>query len=566
MITPERKAQLDAMLAQMKGGQAQPAGIAPERKAQLDAIIQQAKQATAPKQPADIRMLQGATNATKSISDLYGKFTEGLNKTGVPQIIGGAVGAFGGAIGGAVGGLANPVANAIKGRPLLENEWNAIKNTAVDTAKFGYETGKTAAPAAAVSIAGGVLPNLALAASQIPSGALNIDEGLRKYVGGGADSNQGLLQAEQGFLSLGSGAVGLKGGISQAGHAFKNAGEGMLYNPEFKQAALRTLPQLAPAIEPYKTFVKPSVDNLKSTVGQTVSDLKARLIKDPGTKNTDALGNLEKQYKALQKVTAKAEAKGMEDPKAALSRSDLLTDVIHDGKIDTTESIKRVDDFLSNGDDGTPAPESSVMKALAQEGKSIPLADVEAALMDEVNNGHFAGSSLVQAQNKVHSEMAGLALKADADGNIPLTELQNAKISTTTDLNYSDPGSQKLAKSIGGAYRSLIEDSTDSVPVKELNQELSNYYLLREYLAALNGKTVKGGKLGGYFAKTIGGMAGAHFGPLGTLFGASLAGKIQNALMSNTFSNTGGKPLEMSPLMQSTLESQKSGLLGQIKP
>ena len=72
-------------------------------------------------------------------------------------------------------------------------------------------------------------------------------------------------------------------------------------------------------------------------------------------------------------------------------------------------------------------------------------------------------------------------------------------------------------------------------------------------LEKLDGKKVQGGKLGKYFAQTIGSIVGSHFGPLGAIVGAELGGGIKGSLMSSTFGRAAGSQLEQSAAMQKAL-------------
>jgi hypothetical protein len=63
----------------------------------------------------------------------------------------------------------------------------------------------------------------------------------------------------------------------------------------------------------------------------------------------------------------------------------------------------------------------------------------------------------------------------------------------------------------------------------------------------LNGKKVEGGRLGKYFASTIGAIVGSHFGPLAAVVGAELGSRAKGAQMSmNKIGKAGGKPLSVS--------------------
>ena len=85
-------------------------------------------------------------------------------------------------------------------------------------------------------------------------------------------------------------------------------------------------------------------------------------------------------------------------------------------------------------------------------------------------------------------------------------------------------------------------------------------------LEKLDGKKVEGGKLGKYFAQTVGGMVGSHFGPLGAIAGAELGGGIKGVQMSSKFKGKTGIPLKQSEDMQRAVSQSKLPRLGLPEP
>ena len=77
---------------------------------------------------------------------------------------------------------------------------------------------------------------------------------------------------------------------------------------------------------------------------------------------------------------------------------------------------------------------------------------------------------------------------------------------------------KKEGKSFAGSYKRIIEETSDE-PIEAINKELQKDYKVLELLDVLDGKKVKGGKLGKYFAQIggniVGGAAGSVGGPVG---------------------------------------------------
>ncbi len=312
-------------------------------------------------------------------------------------------------------------------------------------------------------------------------------------------------------------------------------------------------------------------DKVTNTIDSVTGKIKDTLTPEVPTtdpkiteitsKRMDTLQQVENNNGRVAKIVADATKNGI-DVKNIVANTDLLQgSVDENGNINTLGKGEAVDQFNQQ----MGQYESSVSDGLAREGKSIPLTDVESALKYKINGSRLAGSSKARLTNLVNQEMEGLKLDADENGNISLSKLQDAKISTTNGIDYTKPETKINAKLIGNTYKTLIEDNS-ALPIKALNAELSKYYKIGDYLEALNGKKVQGGKLGKYFASTVGSIAGSHFGPLGTIIGAEIASKIKGMNMSSTFGAETGQTLTPSDLMKQTFEQNKQPRIGLPTP
>jgi len=268
----------------------------------------------------------------------------------------------------------------------------------------------------------------------------------------------------------------------------------------------------------------------------------------------NSLQQIENGSAPLRKIVANATQQGV-DVKSLVSNTDLLQGSVDDtGTIMTKgpgEAVSQFNQFMSQY-------ESAVSDGLAKEGKTIPLSDVQTAFDQALKNSRIAGSGKIALTNLFNNEIAGLKLDVDADGNISLSKLQDAKISTTNNIDYNNPSTKINAKTVASIYRTLIENNSD-LDVAGMNAELAKFYKIGDYLEALDGKKVAGGKLGKYFAQTVGAMAGSHFGPLGTIIGAEIAGKIKGFNLSSTFGPEIGSGLEASGALKNLVQDNASG-------
>lgn len=294
---------------------------------------------------------------------------------------------------------------------------------------------------------------------------------------------------------------------------------------------------LGGAVAGFAEAPKPSL-SLSKSASDIVSSRVAELTK------------LENNNAPVRNATAKAATRGV-DSKSLLAQTDLLHNAVDNtGTIRTQGAIQELSDFLK-------PHEQVISRNLTREGVSIPLSTVERAMNATIDKSSLEGAALDTAYAKVESEMKGLSRRADANGNIPLAKLQDAKINKYSTLNYTDPAAKIADKAIARTYKGLIEDNTKSVDVKSLNKELAAHYSVMNLLEKLDGRKVDGGKLGKYFAQTVGAVAGSHFGPLGTIAGAELAGRIKGAAMSQKLSGKTGAALEPSATMAKATQQSK---------
>ncbi len=266
------------------------------------------------------------------------------------------------------------------------------------------------------------------------------------------------------------------------------------------------------------------------------------------SKRERELQKLESNNTVIRKSFQKAKEKGI-DVKKELANSDLLTGSVDDtGTIRTTQEggpVSRYKEFI--------APQESVIsKNLEKEGVNIPLSKVRNKMIAGIERDGIKGADKITAINKIDKEIEGLGLDAK-DNSIKLSAVHDAKVYKYANLNYNSE-TRAIDKSIAKSLKEVVEENTNSIDVKNLNKELAKHYTIIGALEKLDGKKVQGGKLGKYFAQTVGGMVGSHFGPLGTIAGAEAGGRIKSGIFSRTFGGKGGKALETSETMKKAME------------
>lgn len=274
-------------------------------------------------------------------------------------------------------------------------------------------------------------------------------------------------------------------------------------------------------------------------------------------KRVGVLEKLEGSNAPLSKYVEKNKGRGF-DPKSDIAATDLLVDSVdNDGLLRTkTEggAVSQYQEFLK-------PMESVVTDVLKRDGKSVSLDVVRKKMTQAVNESGMKGASKMEALSRIEREIEGLKLDADASGNIPLSEVHAAKVDRYANVNYMNEGG-RLDKTLARALKEIVEENAASKVIEQLNKELARHYTNLGYLERLDRVRVKGGRLGKYFARTLGAMVGMKLGPLGALGGAKLADKIQGMGMERTFGKaTGGGELTPSRTMTEALNPEPQKLL-----
>jgi len=287
----------------------------------------------------------------------------------------------------------------------------------------------------------------------------------------------------------------------------------------------------------------------KATNMVTAEGRSANAVSD----NKKNLQVLTDSYQGLRNVDEKAKARGV-DVKDIISKTDLLHGTVDEtGTIRTQAPREALQKFLSEG------PESVIKDTLAREGGSVTPEALKAKMTEDINKSSLTGSRKQAALNKVESEVKGLSIDADANGNIPLSVVHAAKSDIYSTINYlGDPAGAKADKVIAKSLKEVVENNTKSADVKALNKELQAHYAVLDYLNKLDGKKVEGGRLGKHFARITGSIVGSHFGPLGSLIGSEVGGGIKGAIMKGKFGGKTGNYLKSSEAMLKAIEKNQS--------
>lgn len=92
------------------------------------------------------------------------------------------------------------------------------------------------------------------------------------------------------------------------------------------------------------------------------------------------------------------------------------------------------------------------------------------------------------------------------------------------------------------ATRDTVFDVTDNLPFdtnkefQALNTEIKNTLATMEFIdQSLRGSKVKGGRMGQYFSRVVGSIAGSKLGPIGSLVGSEIGAAVNRILQNNQY-------------------------------
>ena len=92
------------------------------------------------------------------------------------------------------------------------------------------------------------------------------------------------------------------------------------------------------------------------------------------------------------------------------------------------------------------------------------------------------------------------------------------------------PTAKSTARKVGNVIKNKIEQAFPAENIRGLNTKSGDYQTLIHLLENAQGRVVKGGQLGQYFANVIGAVSGSKIPVVGPLAGAYIGGKVSKAM------------------------------------
>lgn len=418
--------------------------------------------------------------AGEAVGAVTGAIAKGVEATGLSKLVGGIVGTAGEVIGSGVGTIGNMIKTHDL-NPFSEQNMRAAEENAKGTGQFGYDIGKQGAEAAPSAYLMGGL-------GRIPNAALG---GIQAYQAGKELSTAKTPEEyAQGTADAALAAWGLKGAAATKGNIINK--EGFLARPPSSKAQPRVLTNIA---NKYEEIIRPSKSeyrNMEIKQGKEMSDITKRIAEEAPVFNDGGVDAGKKQpILDTQDAAKHMQERGLEI-KAEIK------------PMLETNTEKRFD-----------------LKAIGEQVKKSLSKTVTNA--KELEQNHAEVDKYIDAEIASHGQVVD---GATADS------IKSGMWSVSYDRNV--PNSKVIARRIGNALKTSIEDAYPEFPIAELNKIQGQYYSASDLLQNAHGRVVNGGKIGRYKADIVGGATGAIAGHIvpgaGPLVGGYVGAKTADAL------------------------------------
>lgn len=253
-----------------------------------------------------------------------------------------------------------------------------------------------------------------------------------------------------------------------------------------------------------------------------------------------AVSELESKYdeiftgtKAAKKTLVKSTKAG-KTPSRFLAERGYIPDV-DNGKINSQNVIQKVKQDADSFEEVFSDILSEVDRTLPT-GRRINLNHLGQRVKASLNTPSNQASG---DMSKIYDEVDNLVseFKKQFGDSITLTQLNLIKRGQWKQSGVFDATKPRFSSDVnfkfGQAAKNLIEENIPDADIRAFNSFLGDHYDAITNLSKIDGNAVKGGKLGGQFARTIGAIAGSKGGPVGSIVGAMTGDKIAQIMQDN---------------------------------
>lgn len=272
-------------------------------------------------------------------------------------------------------------------------------------------------------------------------------------------------------------------------------------------------------------FATKPITKLKDAVVNNTIKSPARTEKYI-TKRANTFEELMNATVKPKQVLEKSKAKGYDVTRTLASNDKYIPQII-EGKIVPDEAI------MSIQNDIKPMAQM-VREVIDTDGRMGNLNEWKAKALAGIEDLKKEGDVYNKVKSNIEKDFA-VYMEQFPSGIAPLGFLDDVKKAKYEAINWNKPNKMTADRAIARASRESIEDSIDDISIKQMNRELGALYDAQEALEALQGRAVKGGRLGKYFARGFGIAVGSSGGPIGAILGGLTADKIADIMQSTYF-------------------------------
>jgi len=283
-------------------------------------------------------------------------------------------------------------------------------------------------------------------------------------------------------------------------------------------------------------------------------------------KNVDTLTQVNIGTRAKDTVV-RNQTRGFDPYKDIATHQEALPTVTKEGKIITKwewNAVSRVEDAIYGIND-------KLTEAIKSEWVRIPLDEFQARALNSAKQYLEEWDLYNKIIKQIRSDFEVYKRFTDEQGRIDLAKVNEIKKAKYGRSNYANPDVDLGNKTVGRAAKELVEENATWAEVKSINNEMARWYAVRDLLEAMDGKTVKWGRLGKYSARIVGNIIGSYFWPFWALAWGEISTAIQSGIMKWALKDTGvwiqtpdiiknlwKKPIELPP--SQTSSSKKANI------
>src|SRR5258708_1144413 len=401
----------------------------------------------------------------------------------------------------------------------------------------------------------------------------------RSFVSGVNQVKEGVQQASQpagpvqGFESgfkMGAGVV--NAALSPLAPVFKPVGDAINYvgdkisdnstiqkfaNSQVGQATSRAAEDVGNL-----STIAGAVGGSKYLTGQATKFMGPRAI----ASTADALDELFNGTKSARNKFAQSTAQG-KTPAQFGAENNYIPE-IKDGKVNAQSTIQKVvsdakpfeqvyHDILKEMDRTTPSSDLINLDNLPQRSKL--------RLQRSIARGTGTLPHQLKAINNLLTNLK--QTYGETVGRTQLDEIRSGQWHESNSFNPNQPKFMgDVNYQIGKTAKTILADKTSGQPVaNKILSRISDHYDYAANLKKVDGSAVKGGRLGKYFARTIGAAAGSSGGIVGTVAGATAGDYIASIMQDSTIANPLKRQILNSVPKDSTLYDSAQKAVGQMQ-